>query len=371
VPDDTYVFVTVLQTRCDWKFVKDHTNATLIWTTGHSDMPSRVKNSLRYGKGQIWSQLADSWILCDKAKLHKLLKSAGRLEFQPETYYLSDPEECRAFFESAKAHPDYIWVTKEPTSSQGDGITVKPDIEKLKEDWLIDPKAPNFKCHAEGINEELVAQRYITNPLLLDGKKMEIRTYWAVISVDPLIVIFRDGTVRLTTRNYTNDNWEDPLIHITNTKQQKKADPNYHNTVAERKWNLDQLTAYLLEHGKIKDQGWQEILMSQLEERIRVCVKEAHPQLQAVKTTKGWDGRYELMGMDIILDDNLDPWLTEIQDGPGLSLDPGIKQHVVPNMIRELVDVVLEVDLSLRSGHTLPFPLRSLGGWRQIDMRKK
>jgi len=54
---------------------------------------------------------------------------------------------------------------------------------------------------------------------------MEIRTYWVIASVDPLIVLYRDGTVRLTTQNYQHGDWENPLIHITNTKQQKKSGP--------------------------------------------------------------------------------------------------------------------------------------------------
>jgi tubulin polyglutamylase TTLL9 len=335
-------------------------------------MPSAVKNSLRYGRGQIWSQLEDSWILCDKAKLHKLLKSAGRLDLQPETYYLSDAQECKDFFTSATLNPETIWVTKEPTASQGDGITVNPDVKTLKEKYLVDPAAPVEEIQCKMAQKEIIAQRYILNPLLLEGKKMEIRTYWVVLSVEPLIVVYRDGTVRLTTRDYSNDNWNDPLVHITNTKQQKKADPNYHNTVADRKWTLDTLATYLQTNGKIQDaEAFLTHLRSQLEERIRVAVKEAHPQLLAKKTVRGWDGRFEMMGMDVILDENLYPWLTELQDGPGLSLDPGIKQHVVPKLIRELVDVVLEIDLTVRSNHQLPYPLRSLGEWRQIDLRKK
>jgi len=236
----------------------------------------------------------------------------------------------------------------------------------------VDPAAPIEQMQCKEAKKQMIAQRYILNPLLLDGKKMEIRTYWVILSVDPLIVVYRDGTVRLTTRDYSNDNWNDPLIHITNTKQQKKADPNYANTVTERKWTLDTLATYLLTHGIIENsETFLDKLRIQLEERIRVAVNEAHPQLLAKKTTRGWDGRFELMGMDVILDEHLYPWLTELQDGPGLSLDPGIKQHVVPELIRELVDVVMEVDLTLRSSHQLRYPLRSLGEWRQIDLRKR
>jgi tubulin polyglutamylase TTLL9 len=338
-------------------------------------MPKHIKRSLRYGQGQIWSQLEDSWILCDKARLHSVLKTAGRLDFQPETYYLSDLSECKEFFQKAALNPDTIWVTKEPTASQGDGITVNPNINDLKDHWLVNPNAPVEDYECKGFaDDNIIAQKYITNPLLLEGKKMEIRTYWVIVSVDPLVVIVRDGTVRLTTRAYVNDNWDDPLIHITNTKQQKKADPNYYQTESERKWPLTQLAEYLHTNGKLggdDPETWLNKIRLQFEERIIVCVKAALPQFLALKSKPGWDGRFEMMGMDVILDDNLHPWLTEMQDGPGLSLDPGVKQHVIPTMIRELVDIVMEVDLTLRSNLNLPFPLRSLGEWRQLDFRQK
>ncbi|MBT7874247.1 MAG: hypothetical protein HN758_07465, partial [Verrucomicrobia bacterium] len=42
---------------------------------------------------------------------------------------------------------------------------------------------------------DYVAQRYIKRPLLLDGRKSEVRFYWLIASVDPLLVlIYPEGT---------------------------------------------------------------------------------------------------------------------------------------------------------------------------------
>jgi len=193
-----------------------------------------------------------------------------------------------------------------------------------------------------------------------------------MVSVDPLIEVYGDGSGRLTRRYYVNGECNDPMMHITKTKQQKKADPNYEETAVQRKWNLKQLASYLKATQKLDQDPdeWLNSLREKLKERIAICVKASHSQFLALKTRSGWDGRFELMGMDVILDDQLQVWLTEIQDGPSLSLDPGIKQYVIPNLIRELVDVVMEVDLTLRSNRTLPFPLRSLGEWHQLNLSK-
>ena len=59
---------------------------------------------------------------------------------------------------------------------------------------------------------------------------------------------------------------------------------------------------------------------------------------------------FGLYGADIILDDNLTPWLTEIQKGPGLSHDDAIKRDIIPPMLSAALDFVLQVLERKRSG---------------------
>lgn len=67
-------------------------------------------------------------------------------------------------------------------------------------------------------------QKYIENPLLIDGKKSEMRMHWSILSSDPWIVaVFPEGTVRMCSEPYDAHDLQDPLKHITNTYQQKKS----------------------------------------------------------------------------------------------------------------------------------------------------
>ena len=53
------------------------------------------------------------------------------------------------------------------------------------------------------IRHSLVAQRYISNPLLLDkGNKFDFRIYMLIASVDPLIVYYHDGFLRVSLSTY-------------------------------------------------------------------------------------------------------------------------------------------------------------------------
>ena len=53
------------------------------------------------------------------------------------------------------------------------------------------------------IGKHCVVQKYIDNPLLIDGYKFDLRVYVLIGSLDPLrIYIYHDGLVRFATEAY-------------------------------------------------------------------------------------------------------------------------------------------------------------------------
>ena len=66
---------------------------------------------------------------------------------------------------------------------------------------------------------KMIVQEYISNPLLIDDLKFDIRIYVLMTSIDPLkLYIFEDGLVRFSTEKYSNrlEDLEDVFIHLTN-----------------------------------------------------------------------------------------------------------------------------------------------------------
>ena len=54
-----------------------------------------------------------------------------------------------------------------------------------------------------------VAQKYVANPLLLDKQnKFDFRIYMLVASVNPLIVYYHDGFLRVSLSKYDKDSKE-------------------------------------------------------------------------------------------------------------------------------------------------------------------
>ena len=181
-----------------------------------------------------------------------------------------------------------------------------------------------------------IAQRYLTDPLLLEGKKSELRVYWMIASLEPLrVLMFDEGTVRLTTEKFSLVDLDNPLVHVTNTYQQKKHSGN--QSEDELKWTFADLQNYL--HRDLGVAG-PEFIESELKPRIGNCllrvVEAVAEELADTQTAAACFGVY---GADVILDVSLKPWITEIQKNPGLSHGDPIKVNIVPHMLREAVQI--------------------------------
>ena len=64
-----------------------------------------------------------------------------------------------------------------------------------------------------------LARRYVSNPLLVDGFKFDLRIYVAVTSYDPLVVyIYEEGLARFATVKYDKNvkNIRVNCMHLTN-----------------------------------------------------------------------------------------------------------------------------------------------------------
>ena len=103
-----------------------------------------------------------------------------------------------------------------------------------------------------------VVSHYISNPLTIDGLKIDLRVYVAVTSLDPLrIYMYREGLVRFATELYKppgRESEQNPYIHLTNysvNKHNKKGIIAGHEMAEEAegtKWSFKAFRAVLRQH---------------------------------------------------------------------------------------------------------------------------
>ena len=87
---------------------------------------------------------------------------------------------------------DGLWLTKDPDGSLGLGIKLFNGIGEIKEKiqrLKSDPSYRNSMKEKEYIMYSVV-QSYLPNPLLIHGKKMDVRGYVLIASLKPFVVLY-------------------------------------------------------------------------------------------------------------------------------------------------------------------------------------
>lgn len=102
------------------------------------------------------------------------------LDFLPHTFDL--PGEYTLFIDHFKNNPNTVWIVKPTGSSQGRGIFLVNSLYQFKK-WFN-----SNKWFGRVGQNTYVCCRYIDNPLLIGGKKFDLRLYVLVTSYNPLVV---------------------------------------------------------------------------------------------------------------------------------------------------------------------------------------
>ena len=243
------------------------------------------------------------------------------------------------------------WIMKPIGSSQGKGIFL---IDKLTQiaDWnnaltattqqqqptsTASSSATLDGTDADSPVERYIVQRYIHNPLLIGGKKFDIRLYVLVTSYHPLTVyMHRSGFARFSSTRYTTVKGElgNTLVHLTNVAIQKHGED--YDAASGGKWEIGSLRSYLLQ----LQNEWHEDTGA-VEDRVGQCFSLITTlvirSLQAVKPLMSTDSHcFELYGYDVLLDANYKPWLIEVNASPSLSANTPADEQLKIDMLHDL-----------------------------------
>ena len=106
-------------------------------------------------------------------------------DFVPVTYML--PADYSLFVEEFRRCPNAMWIMKPANAAQGRGIFIINKLSQIKR-WS------NGRWANMPLKEAYVISRYIEDPMLIGGKKFDLRLYVLVTSYRPLRV--RRGAAR-------------------------------------------------------------------------------------------------------------------------------------------------------------------------------
>ncbi|XP_061854304.1 tubulin polyglutamylase TTLL5 isoform X3 [Colius striatus] len=242
----------------------------------------------------------------------------------PQTFIL--PTEYQEFCNSYSKDRG-PWIVKPVASSSGRGV------------YLINN--PNQIV----LEDNILVSRYISNTLLIDDFKFDVRLYVLVTSYDPLVIyLYEEGLARFATVRYdqASKNIKNQFMHLTNYSVNKKSgnyvscdDPEVEDY--GNKWSMSAVLRYLKQEGR--DTA---ALMASVEDLIIKTVVSAELAIAtACKTFLSHRGScFELYGFDVLIDDSLKPWLLEVNLSPSLVCDAPLDLKIKASMLSDMFSLV-------------------------------
>uniref|UniRef100_A0A8D0H950 Tubulin tyrosine ligase like 4 n=1 Tax=Sphenodon punctatus TaxID=8508 RepID=A0A8D0H950_SPHPU len=258
--------------------------------------------------------------------LSRMQTRFGKKEFNffPQSFILpQDMKLLKKAWEESSSRQK--WIVKPPASARGIGIQV---IHK----WSQLPK-----------RRPLLVQRYLHKPYLIGGSKFDLRIYVYVTCYDPLrIYLFRDGLVRFASCKYSPSmkSLGNKFMHLTNYSVNKK-NIDYRSNADEtacqgHKWALKALWSYLTQKGVNSEAIWEKI-----KDIVVKTIVASEPYVNSL--VKMYVRRpsccHELFGFDVLLDENLKPWILEVNISPSLHSNSPLDVSIKGQMIRDLLNL--------------------------------
>lgn len=315
------------------------------WDFLWSPSSSALKAAPHIQPHQLICTVPGMFSITKKGRLPITLREAygdDSWHLMPQTFTIpAQLHEWQEALHRAPTQPEKLWILK-TAQHLGKGLKIVPAHCALKE-VAIRTQARMVKSTRE--KPFVLAQKYIDDPLLINGHKFGIRLWVVVTGYQPLkVYLHRRGLVLFSSEQYPQGGDLDPGTgkgHVT----------NYAMNVDGTVWSLTQLKEHLGE-GSYKTlfaamaQTTAQVLAAALPNMLKEC---ANLKVESTNCM-------ELLGLDFLVDANLRPWLLEVNGTPSLAVehsDPSTSAMIYEEKNTAVVDMVR----MLRLPHRFHWPL--------------
>jgi len=294
-------------------------DGNLYWRSTRRDsiIPQNINKYQRYNHMLMFHEITRKHLLYKNYLLYKK-QFSDEFNYMPETYTSETFEEFKQIFKNYKISKDNLWLIKPKNSSLGKGIRFLKNINDVKKD-------------------EIVA-KYISNSLLINGRKFDLRFHVLVTGHNPLkVYIHTNGFAKVSSEYYDLDNLDNLFKHITNIAFNKKN---------KNKYNTED---YILSFEKVKEylRKTYNLNFSEIEDEVNDIVIKSlitmnHLELEKEKNYQlSSNNIFDLYGVDIIIDSHFKPWLVEINVNPTLGEENLTKDR--KKMLRQTLNDVFNI----------------------------
>ena len=333
----------------------------MITYKAYRNMPQSLSGVMKYNqiiKSKLYTNTNLIWKLLDKDKMYPLLRRLNKYQRynhfpicwqlgRKDNLYINYLKMQKKFKDDYNYMPfKYILPQDRDTVQE---IMKEYNIFNIKEIYIVKPLA---STHGKGVRiltdpttvpTKGILEKYIYNPHLINRRKYDMRIYVLVTGFRPLkIYIYDNGIIRFCSEKYTTDaeKLNNNYIHVTNYSVNKALDilrKGEQEIDFEIKWSLLALKGYFLEKKINFEPIWKRIKDIVIKTILSVFDLST-PALKSFKLTSC--NLFELYGFDIILDNQLNPWLLEVNINPSLNCDMDVDTKVKSKLITDILNII-------------------------------
>ena len=284
-------------------------------------------------KWQKMNHFHSAYLIGRKDEFHfRMMELSQRIDTVSNPIYTTTyllPDDLEKLIVNWKTYP--YWIIKPRASSKGQHIEVRDSSQQ---------NYPPFPC---------IVQRYVENPFLILGRKFDLRFYVLVTSLQPMkIYIHKHGLGRFCTTKYDrNAGVKDLKMHISNW-QINKDSQNFVRAVGieekpeDSKWSLPFFFNYLKENGYNADK-----LRTDMEDVTIKAIIAGMDKMrdEHVKIIHNTHQCFELLGIDLVIDEHLHPYVVEVNVSPGmLGEDSDLDKYMKDEVLLDTYNTIKIID---------------------------
>lgn len=214
-----------------------------------------------------------------------------------------------------------LWIVKPgENTNRGCGIQVSKDLDHIKS--LIQ------NTNVNGNRRSYIIQKYIEKPLLYKNRKFDIRCFTLMCSINGNLqgYWYQDGYLRTSCREFTLKNVSNRYVHLTNDAVQKKLD-DYGKFESGNKLSYVEFQKYLdsinIKTDFVKD------VVPKMKEQVRDSMRAVSRKIDPNRKSYS----IEIFGYDFMIDEDMNPWMIEVNTNPCFELSSPYLARLIPAMV--------------------------------------
>lgn len=184
-----------------------------------------------------------------------------------------------------------------------------------------------------------IVQKYIYNPLLINRRKFDIRTYVLMTSVNGnvKVYLYEEGYLRTSCREFSIQDLSNRFVHLTNDAVQKKAQ-DYGKFEAGNKISYNEFQQYIDKTFPNLNVSFDRDIRTQMNKVSADIFRACHGKLDPKRRLNSM----EVFGLDFMIDDEFKPFLIEVNTNPCLELSSPLLARLIPNMLENSLKIALD-----------------------------